>query len=271
VKGRLDKAVVLAAGRGNRIQAAAAGVPKPLLPLDGTPGGPTFLDWHLLALHAAGVREIYLVGNRVTFGKPVRAMSEVPATWILNPTEDLTESGSAHSWAVAIDSVPGILDGQSRVVLMDADILYGPGLFELLSREDESCSKTLVCPDYEPSDEEVLVFSEPARPGTPRAHGKGLLSTPLVESLVCVGEATGVVVWEPSDHRFVRAVTDWTLRYSTAKLRSEHEDVTARMMMTGRMAAVFMPPEFPFIEVDSPEDYQRMIAIHAHLTAQADG
>lgn len=270
MKGRLDKAVVLAAGRGNRIQAAAAGVPKPLLPLDGTPGGPTFLDWHLLALHAAGVREIYLVGNRVTFGRRVRAMTEVPATWILNPTEDLTESGSAHSWAIAIDRVPGILDGQSRVVLMDADILYGPGLFELLSREDELRSKTLVCPDYEPTDEAVLVFSEPARPGAPRTHGKGLLSTPLVESLVCIGEATGVVVWEPDDHPLVRAATEWIMRYSTAKLRSEHEDVTARIMTMGRMEAVLLPPGFPFIEVDSPEDYRRMLAIHASMTGRAD-
>jgi choline kinase len=211
------------------------------------------------------VPEIYLVGNRATFGTRVRAMADVPATWILNPTEDLTQSGSAHSWGIAIDSVHQILDGRSRVVLMDADILYGAGMFELLSREDESCSKTLVSPDYEPSDEEVLVFSEPGRPRAPRTHGKGLLCTPLVESLVCVGEATGVVVWEPGDHRLVRAATDWALRYSTAKLRSEHEDVTEQMMLLGRMASVLLPAGFPFIEVDSPDDYQRMIALHARL------
>ena len=73
----LDKAVILAAGRGNRIAAAASGVPKPLLSLDGAREDSTFLDWHLLALQAAGVREIYLVGNRATFGTRLRAMTDV--------------------------------------------------------------------------------------------------------------------------------------------------------------------------------------------------
>ena len=149
----LDKAVILAAGRGNRIAAAASGVPKPLLSLDGTKDGLTFLDWHLLALRAAGVREIFLVGNRATFGTRLRAMTDVPATWILNPTDDLTQSGSAHSWAIAVDSPHGILDGQSRVILMDADILYGADMFERLAGEEWPRSMTLVCRYYRPGDE----------------------------------------------------------------------------------------------------------------------
>lgn len=265
MKGRLDKAVILAAGRGNRMR-AASGIPKPLLPLDGTPGGPTFLDWHLLALRAAGVREIFIVGNRATFGTRLREMTDVPATWILNPTDDLAASGSAHSWAIAVGGPHSILDGQSRVILMDADILYGLDLFERLSREEGNRSKTLVSPDYLPGDEEVLVFSDKRRAHHPRMHGKGLLSTPLTQDLTCIGEATGVVVWEPHDHDLVIAVTDWTMRYSAAKLRSEHEDVTGTMMMLGRMDAVFLPPGFPFMEIDTPEDYERSIALYARLT-----
>lgn len=62
----IDKAVILAAGRGNRISKASKGTPKPLLPLDGSepgPGATTFLDWHLRSLARAGAKEIYLVGN----------------------------------------------------------------------------------------------------------------------------------------------------------------------------------------------------------------
>jgi choline kinase len=273
MSGPLDKAVILAAGRGRRMLAARGGIPKPLLPLDGIPGGPTLLDWHLAALRAAGVRDIFLVGNRDTFGARLRAApggaQGGPATWILNPTEDLTASGSAHSWAVAVNSPHAILDGRSRVLLMDADILYDPALFGYLARAPGARSKTLVCPDYLPGDEPVLVYSQRRRAHRPRMHGKGLLATPLTQGLTCIGEATGVVVWEPRDHDLVRAVTGWAMRYSSAKLRSEHEDVTATMMLLGRVDAVVLPPGFSFLELDTPEDYRRAIALHARLTGAA--
>ncbi len=194
----IDKAVVLAAGRGNRISKASKGTPKPLLPLDGSEPGPdatTFLDWHLRSLARAGAKEIYLVGNSVTFGTKLRAMAEIPSAvkveWILNPTEDLSTSGSGHSAQYAFHSPHGILDGRSRVVLMDADVLYEPRIFELAARAEGSRSKTLVCADYRHTHEEVLVFSDPRTPDSPRFHGKGLLGTGLVEGLACAGEATG--------------------------------------------------------------------------------
>src|SRR5262249_26548264 len=149
----------------------------------------------------------------------LRAMADVPATWILNPSDDSAQSGSAHSWAIAVNSPHAVLDGRSRVILMDADILYGADLFELLAREEGDRSKTLVCPDYTPGDEEVLVFADKERAQHLRMHGKGILSTPLARGLTCIGEATGIVVWEPRDHDLVSAVTDWTMRYSTAKLQ----------------------------------------------------
>jgi choline kinase len=251
----IDKAVILAAGLGNRISAVAHDIPKPLLPLDGrgliganagekpAPGdSDTFLDWHLRALSAAGVKEIYIVGNRVTCGTQLRAMREVPATWILNPTEDLSTSGSGHSTWFAWNSEHGILDGKSRVVLMDADILYDPRLFKDLASAPGDRSKTLVCGEFRETNEEVLVFSDPRQADVPRYHGKGLLGTPLVEGSRCLGEATGILLWEPGDHAALRAVTDWTIRYSTAKTRSEHEDITQRMMLLDRMQGGLLRP-----------------------------
>jgi hypothetical protein len=32
------------------------------------------------------------------------------------------------------------------------------------------------------------------------------------------------------------------------------------------MAAVFLPAGFPFLDVDTPEDYERSIALYARLT-----
>lgn len=248
------KAVVLAAGRGNRISAVAKEVPKPLLPLSGRAGDPTFVDFHLRALSSLGVSEIFLVGNRVTHGTKTQAMRDIPATWILNPTEDLTTSGSGHSAAFAWKSPHNILDGASRVILMDADIVYDRTVLEKIVVQGKGLSKTLVCSDYRETQEEVMVFGDAN--GVPRAHGKGLLHSPLVTELTCLGEATGILLFEPDHHALLQAVTDWTMQYSTAKTRSEHEDLTQRMMGLGKMEAVLFGREHLFMEVDTPEEYE---------------
>jgi len=242
----IDKVVILAAGLGNRISAVSRTTPKPLLPIDGA--DTTFLDFHLENLRARGVRELYIVGNHVTCNAKIRAAGDV--RWILNPTDDLSTSGSAHSAWFAWNDPRAILDGKSRVVLMDADIVYEPAIFDLLDGAGAH-SKTLVCSAFRETNEEVLVFGDP-----PRFHGKGLLGTPLVAGLPCLGEATGIVLFDPRDHALVRAVTDWLMKYSTAKTRSEHEDITQRLMLLDRVRAVSFGEERLFMEVDTPEEYR---------------
>ncbi len=253
----IDKAVVLAAGLGNRISAVARDVPKPLLPLSGVPGSaPTFLDWHFRALERAGCKELYFVGNPRTFGTPLPSSSTMKAAWILNPTEDVSTSGSGHSTWFAWKSEHAILDGRSRVVLMDADVLYDPRVFEILAAHPSRRSKTLVCTDFRNTQEEVLVFADPSAPEEPRLHGKGLLDTPMTESARCVGEATGILLWEPADHDALARVTDWVIRYSTAKTRSEHEDITQRMMLAGKMHVAGLDAGVAFMECDTPDEYE---------------
>ncbi len=67
------------------------------------------------------------------------------------------------------------------------------------------------------------------------------------------------MLFEPQDHDRLRAVTEWTIRYSTAKARSEHEDITQRMMTLGRMSAVAFGKEHLFMEVDTPEEYDVLV------------
>lgn len=250
----IDKAVILAAGSGNRIADAARGVPKPLLPLDGHAGSPTFLDWHLTMLSRVGCREIYLVGNRDTFGTHLAAMDHVAATWILNPTEDLSTSGSAHSAQYAWHSANRILDGRSRVLLMDADILYDPALLHRLATQHGTRSKTLVSAHHDPGDEEVLVFARPDDRSRAVLHGKGLLGSPLADGLVCVGEATGILLFEPSAHATLAAATDWAIQRSRGGTRSEHEDVTQLLMARGDVDIVTFD-DAAFMECDTPEEY----------------
>lgn len=249
-----DKAVILAAGQGNRMGGAT---PKPLLPLSGRPGDPCFLDWHLRHLHAYGVREIYLVGNDVTFGTQLQAMADVPATWILNPSPDLSRSGSGHSAHIAFNDAAGILDGKSSVILMDADIVYQREVLDVLAQAPQQHSCTLVCTRRETNNEEILVFAAPEAPTLALRHGKGLYGTPLVRGLDCLGEATGIVRFAAADHADILAISEWLMTRSTAKTRNEHEDLTQQLMHLQRMHAVTFH-DLLFMEVDTPEDHARM-------------
>ena len=116
-------------------------------------------------------------------------------------------------------------------------------------------SKTLVCTDFRDTQEEVLVFADPKAPTVPVLHGKGLLATPLSEKLQCVGEATGILLFEPGDHDALARTNDWVIRFSTAKTRSEHEDVTQRLMSAGRMQIAGFERSVPFMECDTPDEY----------------
>lgn len=249
----IDKAIILAAGMGKRIgkAKAAANTPKPLLPLDDD--GLTFIDWHLRALEAHGAKEIYLVGSTMTFGTKTKAMETIPATWIMNdfPGE---QSGSGHSTHLAFTSKHEILDGRSRVVLMDADVVYDPSLFAELANAPTRRSKTLVCSRYRETDEEVMVFSA-EHEDVPFVHGKGLLGTPLVRGLRCLGEATGILLLEPEDHGLWLAAAAWCMQFSTAKTRSEHEDLTQRLMMARALDAVAFDDDARCMECDTPEEY----------------
>ncbi|MFO0624947.1 MAG: NTP transferase domain-containing protein [Polyangiales bacterium] len=251
----IDKVVILAAGLGNRI-ARASTTPKPFLSLDGSGEGETFVSWHIRQLAARGVREFYVVGNQVTVKLPVPQPEGCVIHRVLNPTEDINTSGSGHSAWFAWQHEPAILDGRSRVVLMDADILYEPAVLDHLDAPARS-SKTLVCADYRESQEEVMVFGEG---DLAKLHGKGLLGTSLVGGLACVGEATGMLLWEPQDHARLREATEWCMRYSTAKVKSEHEDITQRMMLSGEVLAVGFR-DLLFMECDTPDEY-------AHLTSE---
>jgi choline kinase len=257
----IDTAVILAAGRGNRI-AAVGNIPKPLLPLSGVTGEETFLDFHLEQLARAGVRHIVLVGNERTYATPLQAIRRLPSSvrvsWVKNPTEDLSTSGSAHSLQFAWHSPLNLLAAGQRVLFMDADIVYGPRALAALTDAPAQRSVTLVAPRVAKDSEEVVVFAEEHAQTRAVRHGKGLHGTELVAGLVPVGEATGMVLVAAGDHALLRGATDWVIGYSTAKARSEHEDVTQLLMALGRVDVVTLPHDEPFMEVDTPADYQRL-------------
>jgi choline kinase len=254
-------AVILAAGRGNRISAVGS-TPKPLLPLSGHDDDDTFLDFHLRQLAGIGVQRIVIVGNTRTCNTALRAQRDLPTTvhvqWVMNPTEDLSTSGSAHSLQFAWHGPEGVLDEHQHVLFMDADIVYTrAGLLRLCGVSGER-SATLVAPRTAADSEEVVVFASSSSPHVAVRHGKGLHGTQIVGQLVARGEATGIVRVAPRDHGFVRSATDWAIACSTAKARSEHEDITQLMMTAGLIDIVRLDEGDLFMEVDTPADYARL-------------
>ena len=139
-------AIILAAGRGERLGDAAAGRPKCLLRF----GTKTLLQRHLENLERAGIDRIVIVtGYRHEQIRAALAQieSRVPIETVVNPDYEL---GSVTSLHCAYDH---LTDG-TDTILMDADVLYVPALLErLFKTQYGNCF--LLDRDFEPGDEPV--------------------------------------------------------------------------------------------------------------------
>src|SRR5690606_26457921 len=69
------KAMILAAGRGERMRPLTDRTPKPLLPVAGKP----LIVWHLERLARAGIRDIVI--NHAHLGDQIEALLDDGAAW----------------------------------------------------------------------------------------------------------------------------------------------------------------------------------------------
>lgn len=140
------KAIILAAGRGERLGDAAAGRPKCLLRF----GGKTLLQRHIENLDRPDAGRIVVVtGYRHEQIEAALAQieSRVPVETVANPDYEL---GSIVSLHCARDF---LADG-TDTILMDADVLYGPDILgRLFDTQSGNCF--LLDRDFEPGDEPV--------------------------------------------------------------------------------------------------------------------
>jgi choline kinase len=266
------QAIILAAGRGSRLTDQTARQPKALLPIgprrhnDATQT--SFLRRQVELLQASGVEQVVVV-----IGYLREQIATEVSSWptsvelVVNTTQDIRTSGSLHSFQHAICAHQSVLDGRHQTLLMDADIVYHRDVLSCLLATPE-VSTLLVCDRFRTSEEEVLVYGTTRRP---RYLGKGL--TPeLVDGAPCLGEATGIVKFGPRDHAVVRRTIDWLLGnpdapegsleyrgFGPARRLTEHEELTDRLMRSGRMQALTFPgDELPFLEVDTAEEYRML-------------
>ncbi len=265
------QAVILAAGRGSRLGSTTEEYPKALLPIgprsaaDATET--SFLRRQAELLLQAGVEQVVVVvGYHRDQIVDAAASWNLPLEFAVNPTPEIMDSGSLHSFQFASRAGLGVLDGTRQTLLLDADIAYEPRLLETFLAAPARTS-LLVHGRTADNDEEVRVFGTAS---TPRFLGKGLRGA-LVAGLPCIGEAVGIVKFAPEDHALARETMDWMLGdpsapegsgrwkgYGPAKRRTEHEELSQRFMHYGKISAVMVDRDVLFMEVDDAKEYAQL-------------
>lgn len=265
------QAVILAAGRGSRLGPTTEEYPKALLPIGprrrSDPTETSFLRRQAELLLGFGVEQVVVVvGYHRDQIVSAAAGWNLPLEFVVNPTPEIMDSGSLHSFQFAARAGLGVLDGRRQTLLLDADIAYEPRLLETFLAAPAQTS-LLVHGRTADNDEEVRVFGTRE---APRFLGKGLRPS-LVSGAPCIGEAVGIVKFAPEDHALARESMDWMLGdpdaptgsgrhkgYGPAKRRTEHEELSQRFMHYGKMAAVVLDRDVLFMEVDDEREYQQL-------------
>ena len=258
------KAILLAAGRGSRLQ--ADDLPKPLWSIgprsqrDDTPI--SLLERQILCLQNSGVTEIgVVVGWRKE--KVIDCVAPLGVHIIENTHPVITESGTSHSLQFAACSDWNPFDGESPVLLLDGDLAYERAVLDPIVQGPDQ-SRLLICPTTQEDSEEVRVYGDDHR--MPKLMGKGL-KTPLTDGLSLLGEATGIVRFAPKDHAFTRALLDWLVGrlheskgFGFSKIASEHEELGQYLCNFGRISATLLPADLLFMEVDFQSEFDLLRA-----------
>jgi choline kinase len=229
------KAIIYAAGRGTRLQ---LDTPKILLEL----GGRTLLEWHVLRLREAGVREVVLVTgylrDRIAELLPnICARYDVPIGEIVNPRFN---EGSLLSLKV---SLPEIEQSSEPVLLMDADVFYPTGMLDRLIGSAHVNALLLDREFSTKDDDPMLVPVKNGRPIDFRKQWSG--------DADFIGESIGFFKINPAD--FPRLVKETQARSRGPTCADSYDDVFRMLVLAGRFGYEDVTG-LPWIEIDFPAD-----------------
>jgi bifunctional UDP-N-acetylglucosamine pyrophosphorylase/glucosamine-1-phosphate N-acetyltransferase len=182
------KAALMAAGESTRMKPLSANMPKHLLPVAGRP-----LIFHTLEhLKESGIKEVLIIrgyhADMLRDGIDSQDWSPMAVSYI---TQD-ERKGTAHAATFAQEFA-----GDDDILLMNGDILAGPGAFEGLikqHKENEACDLTL----------SVLAIEDPSAYGiviVKDGKAKNLVEKPATDqqmsNLVNAGiYAAGPALWD---------------------------------------------------------------------------
>ncbi len=148
------KAMILAAGRGERMRPLTDHCPKPLLPVAGRP----LIEWHIEALVAAGFRDIVI--NHAWLGAKIEAALGDGSRWganiVYSPEPDgALETGGGILQALRLLAVEG--DDDAPFLVLNGDIISDFDLVRLPGRIDGLAHLVMVPnPEHHPRGDFVL-------------------------------------------------------------------------------------------------------------------
>ncbi|MGH8230136.1 MAG: NTP transferase domain-containing protein [Steroidobacteraceae bacterium] len=237
------RAIILAAGRGSRLeQPAGEQLPKCLLEL----GGKSLLERHLLQLQAVGVTDVVLV---LGFRRDLIEAALDRLGWRPRPHIVVNEQyqlGSMLSLHTAADA----LTGGGDVLLMDADVLYDERIMAALAAGKGPANRVLIDRGFEPGAEPVKLCM---RSGVPIELRKALAPDLEYDT---VGESIGFFRLDSIEARRLAQLVGGYIEAGRADLPHE-EAVRDLLREHGRRFEVADCTGLPWIEIDFPADVVR--------------
>ena len=237
------RAIILAAGRGQRLQQPEhQQIPKCLLRF----GGRTLLERHLLALRACGVAEVVLAlgfkHELVEAEIDRMRLTPVPEI-VINPGFELGSVLTVHTAAEA-------LRRGGDVLLMDADVLYHGEILQALVAGERAVNRVLMDRDFEAGDEPVKLC---LRGGVPVELRKRVAPDLQYDS---VGESVGFFRFdEAGARRLAEIVAGYVARGASDM---PHEEAVRDLIREREHAfGVADVTGLPWIEIDFPNDVAR--------------
>jgi choline kinase len=237
------RAIILAAGRGNRLQQTEEQHrPKCLLAFDGH----TLLERHLRLLKQAGVEDIVLaLGFR---HEMVEAHIDA-LHWSPRPQVVLNERFELGS-VLTVHTVSEALTRGGDVLLMDADVLYHEGIMSALVAGSKPVNRVLIDRDFEAGDEPVKVC---VRDGVPVELRKQV--TPDLE-YDTIGESVGFFRFDAAGAR--RLATLVAGYIDSGRAHMPHEEAVRDLLLErSQIIEIADVTGRPWIEIDFPNDVTR--------------
>jgi choline kinase len=235
------RAIILAAGRGSRLQQNQE-LPKCLLRF----GGMTLLERHLRMLKTFGVTEVVLgLGFRqdLVSAELDRLAWQPRPQIVLNPHFELGSMLTVHT----------VADAMTRggdVLLMDADVLYDERIAAALLAGDGPVNRVLIDRDFEAGDEPVKVCMQG---GVPIELRKQIAPDLEYDG---IGESVGFFRFdEPAARRLAAIVAHYV---NSDRSRLPHEEAVRDLIRErSQVLEVTDVSGCPWIEIDFPFDVAR--------------
>jgi len=237
------RAIILAAGRGLRLQQSAdRQLPKCLLRFDGM----SLLERHLRMLKNAGVDDVVVAAGfrRELIEAELDRLDWQPRPQVvLNPRFELGSMLTVHTVADA-------LTRGGNVLLMDADVLYDERIVNALVAGDEPVNRLLIDRDFEAGDEPVKLC---VRDGVPVELRKQLAAGLDFDT---IGESVGFFRFDEAGARRLAALVAGYIARDGAHLPHE-EAVRDLLRERSQRFEVADVTGAPWIEIDFPVDVAR--------------